>query len=102
MTVASKLHNNNAVKNISFTVRAGEIVCIAGIDGNGQTELIYGLTGLEPLESGKITLCGQDITRDVYKRQARAASPSRAEAAGITLTVRTRTQRSERSRFFMG
>ena len=63
MTVASKLHNNNAVKNISFTVRAGEIVCIAGIDGNGQTELIYGLTGLEPLESGKITLCGQDITR---------------------------------------
>ena len=47
MTVASKLHNNNAVKNISFTVRAGEIVCIAGIDGNGQTELIYGLTGLE-------------------------------------------------------
>ena len=39
------------------TVRAGEIVCIAGIDGNGQTELIYGLTGLEPaVESGKITL----------------------------------------------
>jgi len=50
MTVASKLHNNNAVKNISFTVRAGEIVCIAGIDGNGQTELIYGLTGLECAE----------------------------------------------------
>ena len=39
MTVASKLHKNNAVKNVSFTVRAGEIVCIAGIDGNGQTEL---------------------------------------------------------------
>ena len=40
MTVASKLHNNNAVKDVSFTVRAGEIVCIAGIDGNGQTELV--------------------------------------------------------------
>ena len=70
MTVASKLHNNHAVKNISFTVRAGEIVCIAGIDGNGQTELIYGLTGLEPLESGKITLCGQDITRAPIRQRS--------------------------------
>ena len=70
MTVASKLQNNNAVKNISFTVRAGEIVCIAGIDGNGQTELIYGLTGLEPLESGKITLCGQDITRAPIRQRS--------------------------------
>ena len=70
MTVASKLHNNNAVKDISFTVQAGEIVCIAGIDGNGQTELIYGLTGLEPLESGKITLCGQDITRAPIRQRS--------------------------------
>ncbi len=62
MTVASKVHSNNAVKNVSFTVRAGEIVCIAGIDGNGQTELVYGLTGLEPLKGGKIVLEGQDIT----------------------------------------
>ena len=62
MTVASKSHNNNAVKDVSFTVRAGEIVCIAGIDGNGQTELVYGLTGLEPLKGGRIMLEGQDIT----------------------------------------
>ena len=62
MTVASKVHKNNAVKNVSLNVRAGEIVCIAGIDGNGQTELVYGLTGLEPLVSGKITMCGKDIT----------------------------------------
>ncbi|MEI3122693.1 MAG: ABC transporter ATP-binding protein [Oscillospiraceae bacterium] len=62
MTVASKLHKNNAVKDVSFQVRRGEIVCIAGIDGNGQTELVYGLTGLEPLSGGKITMCGQDIT----------------------------------------
>ena len=40
LTVASKTHSNNAVKGVSFTVRAGEIVCIAGIDGNGQTELV--------------------------------------------------------------
>ena len=70
MTVASRTHGNNAVKNVSFTVRAGEIVCIAGIDGNGQTELVYGLTGLEPLESGEITLCGQDITHAPIRQRS--------------------------------
>ena len=64
MTVASKMHKNNAVKDVTFQVRSGEIVCIAGIDGNGQTELIYGLTGLEPLESGTISLAGEDITHE--------------------------------------
>ena len=63
MTVASKVHKNNAVKNVSLKVRRGEIVCLAGIDGNGQTEFVHGLTGLEPLVSGKITLCGEDITK---------------------------------------
>ena len=61
-TVPSKIHKNNAVKDVSLTVRAGEIVCIAGIDGNGQTEFVYGLTGLEKASAGKITLCGKDIT----------------------------------------
>ena len=62
MTVASKHHKNNAVNDVSFQVRRGEIVCIAGIDGNGQTELVYGLSGLEPLKGGKITMNGVDIT----------------------------------------
>jgi len=63
MSVASKRSKEDAVKDVSFSVRRGEIVCIAGIDGNGQTELVYGLTGLEPLREGKVTLCGTDITR---------------------------------------
>ena len=63
MTVASKVHKNNAVKDVSLKVRAGEIVCLAGIDGNGQTEFVYGVTGLEPLVSGKVTLLGRDITK---------------------------------------
>lgn len=63
MTVASKAHKNNAVKNVSFDVHAGEIVCIAGIDGNGQTEFVHGLTGLEPVVKGTISLCGKDITK---------------------------------------
>jgi len=62
MTVASKRHKNNAVNNVSMQVHRGEIVCIAGIDGNGQTEFVYGLSGLEPLKSGTIKLNGEDIT----------------------------------------
>ncbi|HAG69200.1 MAG TPA: heme ABC transporter ATP-binding protein [Lachnospiraceae bacterium] len=70
MTVASKLHKNNAVKNVSFEVREGEIVCIAGIDGNGQTELVYGLSGLEPIVGGRITLSGMDISRASIRQRS--------------------------------
>lgn len=62
MSVSSKWHKNNAVNNVSFSVRAGEIVCIAGIDGNGQTELVYGLSGLEGISSGQVILDGKDIS----------------------------------------
>ncbi len=62
LCVPSHLHKRNAVNDVSFSVRAGEILCIAGIDGNGQTELIYGLTGLDKASSGTVTLCGKDIS----------------------------------------
>ena len=70
LTVPSKIHSNDAAKNVSFQVHAGEILCIAGIDGNGQTELVYGITGLEPLKAGKLTLCGQDITKATIRRRS--------------------------------
>ena len=70
MTVASKVHKNNAVKDVSFQVRAGEVVCIAGIDGNGQSELVYGLSGLESLVSGSISLCGKDITNAPIRKRS--------------------------------
>lgn len=87
MTVASKLHGNNAVKNVSFDVHAGEIVCIAGIDGNGQTELVYGLTGLEPVKSGKITLCGKDITNAPIRERSAQMShiPEDRQKHGLVL-----------------
>ena len=63
LTVPTRGQKRNAVKNVSFQVRAGEILCIAGIEGNGQSELIYGLTGLEKISGGRILLCGKDITK---------------------------------------
>ena len=61
LTVPSRLDKKPAVSNVSFQVRKGEIVCIAGIDGNGQTELVYGITGLEKVTAGSVLLCGEDI-----------------------------------------
>lgn len=63
LCVRDKIHKKAAVKDVSFEVHAGEIVCVAGIDGNGQSELVYALAGLEPIEKGKIVLLGEDITK---------------------------------------
>ena len=62
LSVPSHSHKRDAVRDVSFEARAGEILCIAGIDGNGQTELIYGLTGLDKYSAGTVTLCGRDIS----------------------------------------
>jgi len=72
LTVPSKISKKDAVKDVSFDVRAGEIVCIAGIDGNGQTELVYGISGLEKASAGTITLCGQDISKCNIRRRNEA------------------------------
>ena len=62
LSVHSQLHKKDAVRGVSFNVRSGEIVCIAGIDGNGQTELVHALTGLCKPSAGHISLCGEDVT----------------------------------------
>lgn len=54
--------HGSAVKGVSFSVRAGEIVGIAGIEGNGQTELIEALSGLAKASSGSVKFDGRDIT----------------------------------------
>ena len=63
LTVPSKLGKKDAVRNASLEVRAGEIVCLAGIEGNGQSEFVYALSGLEKPSAGTITLCGKDISK---------------------------------------
>ncbi len=71
LVIGSKRHANNAVKGVSFEVRRGEIVCLAGIEGNGQTELVYGLTGLQEVKEGKVTLCGTDITHAPIRERSK-------------------------------
>ncbi|MDX6485903.1 MAG: ral nucleoside transport system ATP-binding protein, partial [Gaiellaceae bacterium] len=52
-----------AVRGVSLSVRAGEIVALAGVDGNGQTELIDAITGLRRPSEGRVTVGGRDLTR---------------------------------------
>ena len=64
--------NNKKVlglKNASLQVRAGEIVGIAGVEGNGQSELVEAITGLRPIEEGAILLKGQDITKNSIRER---------------------------------
>ncbi len=68
-SVPFKGRKYNAVNAVTFNVRAGEILCIAGIDGNGQTELINGLTGLEKSSGGSVSLCGKDISRGSIRQR---------------------------------
>jgi simple sugar transport system ATP-binding protein len=58
-----------AVDGLSFSIRAGEIVGIAGVQGNGQSELVEALTGVRPVAGGKVSFLGEDITRASVRRR---------------------------------
>lgn len=63
LSLSGEKFGHKRLNNINFDLHRGEILCIAGIDGNGQSELVYALTGINPNYEGQITLLGQDITR---------------------------------------
>ncbi len=65
-------NNKLAVNNVDFNVRAGEIHGIIGIEGNGQTDLVYAITGLRKIKSGEILFKGKDITRSSVKEKLEA------------------------------
>lgn len=69
MIMKSARTGKNVVNDVSFSVKKGEIVCIAGIDGNGQSELVYGITGLMPIDSGKIILNKKEITHESIRQR---------------------------------
>lgn len=58
-----------AIRNLSLDVHRGEIVGVAGVDGNGQAELVEAITGLRPIESGAILLGGKDISRSPIRER---------------------------------
>lgn len=79
LCVESKIHKKLAVKDVSFQVHAGEIVCIAGIDGNGQTELVYGLTGLEKLAPNVEEDVEEHIEKPVWQKLKEVEKQERAK-----------------------
>jgi len=91
LTVNSKLLKKALVDNVSFEVRSKEIVCIAGIDGNGQQELILALTGMLEIDSGRIFLepadgkTGNEITHNEIRARNFAHIPEDRHKHGLVL-----------------
>ena len=96
LSVRSKLYHRDAVRKVSFDVRAGEIVCIAGIDGNGQTELVHGITGLEKLSGGHVYMY------DVRIPVRGATMQTRSLRGMVTVESVETTKSSIRERALMG
>lgn len=79
---------NFAVKGVSFSVREGEILGIAGVSGNGQRELEEAIAGIRKVARGKIILGGKDVTRlDVSKREGIAYIPEDRIGMGLALSL---------------
>jgi simple sugar transport system ATP-binding protein len=81
----------NAVNGLSLEVRAGEVLGIAGVDGNGQGELSAAIAGLLPVKSGRILLKGRDISRDSIRSRNRAGAglvPEDRHKHGLILDFR--------------
>ncbi len=79
---------NVIVDNVSLDVRAGEILGIAGVQGNGQTELVEVVTGLRKMESGSVTLFGQNISNASPRKITELGSahiPEDRQADGLVL-----------------
>ena len=88
----------DAVRGLSMTVRAGEIVGIAGVDGNGQSELIQALAGMRVPHAGHIELHGVDVTRAIPASPLMPASATFPRIASVTAWCSTsRSPRTARS-----
>ena len=79
------------IKDVSFDIRAGEIVGIAGVAGNGQSELLEALAGIRDVDAGRITLKGEDITKQqqaakARRRQGMAHVPEDRQRMGLVIS----------------
>ncbi|MFZ5881879.1 MAG: ABC transporter ATP-binding protein [Chloroflexota bacterium] len=81
--------DNPAVNGLTFTVHGGEVLGVAGVQGNGQTELVYALTGLLPIKNGSIHLAGKDIHKATPRQiieQGVAHVPEDRQKHGLVLS----------------
>ena len=86
LTVKSKAHGKALVNDANFVVRSGEIVCIAGIDGNGQQELVYTLAGMTAPDGGRVFLEEKEITHeDIRSRAGISHIPEDRHRHGLVL-----------------
>lgn len=72
LTIVDPLSKKKVVNDVSFNVRKGEIVTLAGIDGNGQQEVVYGITGIKKSQSGTILLNKEDISSFCIREKIKA------------------------------
>jgi general nucleoside transport system ATP-binding protein len=83
-----------SVRGVSFSVHAGEVLGIAGVQGNGQTELAEALTGLRHVESGRFILSGKDLTGKTPRlitETGLAHIPKTARSTGLCFRIPSRT-----------
>jgi ABC-type uncharacterized transport system ATPase subunit len=77
-----------AVKGVSLTVRGGEVVAIAGVDGNGQLELVQAIAGVIVPESGRVSIAGEDVTGEGVRETTEAGVahiPEDRQLCGLVL-----------------
>lgn len=70
LSVLAHTGHKNVVDNVSFEVRKGEILCLAGIEGNGQSQVVAAITGLEKIHQGSISIDGKDITNEKIRNRS--------------------------------
>ena len=85
LTVTGKTSGKALVNKASFEVRSGEIVCIAGVDGNGQQELILAIAGMLSADTGRIFLEGKEITNNDIRSRGLAHIPEDRHKYGLVL-----------------
>jgi len=85
LTVNSKNHSKALVNDVSLEVKSGEIVCIAGIDGNGQQELVLAIAGMLELHNGRVFLGDKEITHSNIRSRGFAHIPEDRHKHGLVL-----------------
>ncbi|HEY8642489.1 MAG TPA: ABC transporter ATP-binding protein [Candidatus Dormibacteraeota bacterium] len=82
-------HHHMAVDGVALTVRAGEILGVAGVEGNGQSELVEAIVGLRPARAGRVTIAGRDMTHATTHRRLQDLShiPADRQQMGVILDM---------------